>query len=215
MEEHHAALLADGSETQHIHLKTQDIHQDAVVANLDKDPSPVDVHSLHRSSSLKYRTDAPDDSYHDGTALEVDAPIHTQEVPIPEQEDSAGEDPIVDSLTLGRMWNAFASINALPDEVLVEVFLCTRLKRRTFDKDISPVEPTRYMVVCRRWRDVIVSHACFWGTIVVKKRTEWLRLALPRSNQAMLYLEFDDLPTLASVLSDVIPHRDRIRTLEL
>lgn len=141
--------------------------------------------------------------------------IHAHEAFVPKQEASVGDDPIVDSLTLGRMWNSFASINALPDEVLVHVFLCTRLKRRTWEKDISPVEPTRYMVVCRRWREVIVSHACFWGTIVVKKRTEWLGLALPRSNQAMLYLEFDDLPTLASVLPDVTPHRDRIRTLTL
>lgn len=164
-------------------------------------------------SSSDHRTDAPEPD-HDGAALEVDALIHAQEASVPEQEPTAGDDPIVDSLTLGRMWNSFASINALPDEVLVHVFLYTRLKRRAYE-DISPVEPTRYMVVCRRWRDVIVSHACFWGTIAVEERTEWLKLALPRSNQAMLYLEFNKLPTLASVLPDVMPHRDRIRTLVL
>ncbi|KAL1943536.1 hypothetical protein VTO73DRAFT_3981 [Trametes versicolor] len=212
-EEHHVALLPDKSETQLLYLKTQDVHLDAVVANSDQDPSPVDKHSLQCPSSSDHRTDAPED--HDGAALEVDVLIHAHEASVPKQEASVGDDPIVDSLTLGRMWNSFASINALPDEVLVHVFLCTRLKRRAYDEDIGPAEPTRYMVVCRRWRDVIVGHACFWGTIVVKERTEWLRLALPRSNQAMLYLEFNKLPTLASVLPDVMPHRDRIRSLVL
>lgn len=209
------ALLADGSETQLINLKTQDIHQEGDVANSDQDPSPVDMHTLQRACRLGHRTDTPEDPDHDGATQEVDASIPAEEMLMTKQEASAGGGAIVDSLTLGRMWNSFASINTLPDEVLVHVFLCTRLKRRAYEEDISPAEPARYMVICRRWRDVIESHACFWNTIAVKERTEWLRLALPRSNQAMLHLEFDDLPTLASVLPDVIPHRDRIRTLVL
>ncbi|KAL1943556.1 hypothetical protein VTO73DRAFT_4001 [Trametes versicolor] len=215
-QDHHVVLLADRSDTQLIHLKTQDIQQNTVVTNLDQDISPVGVHSLHRPCSLDKRTDAPEDSDHDGRAAQkVAALTHAEDLFMAQQEGPAGGDAIVDSLTLGRMWNAFASINTLPDEVLVQVFLCTRLKRHTWSKDISPVEPTRYMAVCRRWRDTIVGHACFWDTILVDEGTKWLRLALSRSHQAMLHLEFGDLPTLASVLPDVIPHRDRIRTLVL
>lgn len=209
-------LLADRSDTQLIHLKTQDIQQNVVVANWDQDISPVGVHSLHRPCSLDKRTDTPMDSDHDGRAAQkVAALTHAEDLFMAQQEAPAGGDAIVDSLTLGRMWNAFASINTLPDEVLVQVFLCTRLKRHTWSRDISPVEPTRYMAVCRRWRDTIVGHACFWDTILVDEGTKWLRLALSRSHQAMLHLEFDHLPTLASLLPDVVPHRDRIRNLVL
>lgn len=120
----------------------------------------------------------------------------------------------MDPSALGSLWNSFRPITKLLDEILVEIFLCTGAERGAHDNGISPVELTRYMLVCWRWRSVIVSHACFWGTIVVKKRSEWLQIALPRSQLAMVHLE-SDASTLASVLSDVIPHRDRIRSLEL
>lgn len=42
------------------------------------------------------------------------------------------------------------------------------------------------MLVCRRWRGLIISHACFWSTIIAKGRLGWLRLALSRSKTVIL-----------------------------
>ncbi|OJT03489.1 hypothetical protein TRAPUB_5908 [Trametes pubescens] len=151
--------------------------------------------------------------YRDLAAHELDVPTHLQEDSTPKEGFSAdGDTKVVDPLTLRRAWNSFASFDELPDEILIEVFLCAGV---VHDNDTSPVELTRYMLVCRRWRDVIVSHACFWNTIAVQGRSApWFRLALRRSQLAMLHLE-SDAPTLASVLPDLVPHRDRIRSLQV
>lgn len=118
-----------------------------------------------------------------------------------EEDFSAGQDVIVDTPPQGRRWNAFShGISKLPDELLVQVLLYSQQNQN--------------MLVCRRWRGLIVSHACFWSTIFAKGHPEWLKLALSRSKSAMLDLGLDP-STLASVLSEVIPHRERIRSLGL
>ncbi|KAL1943557.1 hypothetical protein VTO73DRAFT_4002 [Trametes versicolor] len=123
-----------------------------------------------------------------------------------------GETAVVDSPALGGTGNGFASINTLPDELLVPILLLTRLWPPWSSKKTNPV---CYMLVCRRWRAVILAHGHFWDTITVHKRTEWLLLALSRSHQVPLHLTFADLPTLAGVLPHVVPLRDRIESLVL
>lgn len=118
-----------------------------------------------------------------------------------EEDFSAGQDVIVDTPAQGGRWNSFShGISKLPDELLVQVLLYSQQNQN--------------MLVCRRWRGLIVSHACFWSTIFAKGRPEWLRLALSRSKSATLHLAVDP-STLASALPDMIPHRDRIRSLRL
>lgn len=119
----------------------------------------------------------------------------------------------MDPLTLGRAWNSFACINEIPEELLVQVFLFACTQDQDQDQD-GPRELKWLMLVCRRWRYVIVSHACFWNMIFVRGRSKWFRLTLRRSKLAMLHLYIDPHTLeLASMLPDVIPHRDRIRSL--
>ncbi|KAL1943565.1 hypothetical protein VTO73DRAFT_4010 [Trametes versicolor] len=141
---------------------------------------------------------------------------HSRDLPALQREVSrysTGEsNTVVGSFVLGGTGNRFASINTLPDELLVHILLLTRVWPPWWRKKINPV---RYMQVCRRWRTVILEHGRFWDTTVVKKQTERFLLTLPRSHQVTLNLTFEDLPTLASVLSHVVPLRDRIQSLVL
>ncbi|OJT03968.1 hypothetical protein TRAPUB_5297 [Trametes pubescens] len=126
---------------------------------------------------------------------------------------SISKTALADSFALGGMANCLASINTLPDELLVHILLLTRLSPPLWRT--KKINPTRYMQVCQRWRAVILAHGTFWDTITIHKRTEWFLLSLSRSHQVPLHLTFADLPTLASVLPHVLPLRDRIQSLVL
>ncbi|KAI0631430.1 hypothetical protein C8Q77DRAFT_1227058 [Trametes polyzona] len=122
---------------------------------------------------------------------------------------------VLDSLALGALWNARVPLHRLPEELLALVF--------AFATDYQPPRKPlfaqnqtvgiRLARVCRYWRAIIFTHERFWTTAIVRQRTEWLRLSLSRASNVPLQLEFHHLPTLESVLDDIVPQCHRIRSL--
>lgn len=70
------------------------------------------------------------------------------------------------------------------------------------------------MLVCRRWRAVVEANPCFWRSIHVgKDNLEWLNLALFRSADSNLFLDFSSSSAFFSALPQLLDRRDRIEHL--
>ncbi|KAI0631431.1 hypothetical protein C8Q77DRAFT_1126719 [Trametes polyzona] len=146
-----------------------------------------------------------DEAELDGRVQSVGLPSHS----------SQDHDRILslETLALRALWNAQVPLHRLPVELLARTF--------DFAEEYNPRTSTtenrtiwiQLAAVCRHWRAVIFGHERFWNTVVVREHTEWLRLSLSRARNILLNLEFHHIPTLASVLSDVVPQCHRIRSL--
>lgn len=130
-----------------------------------------------------------------------------------------------------------ATINHLPDELLVLIFQATqRPKHWNYDDDEDRhpcTEPPTavFTNVCRRWRTTALSAPVLWSTICAKlgtpnvfARTQ-VYLERSKAHALELHLEFCsaetldrgamdlDLRQVRALFDDVLPHSDRWRTL--
>ncbi|TFK83437.1 hypothetical protein K466DRAFT_262983 [Polyporus arcularius HHB13444] len=113
------------------------------------------------------------------------------------------------------------TIDCLPDEILVKIFVLHR-PRRIDDGRRAPKPEWRdacrwapLMGVCRHWRTLALQTPLLWQVVDVGKSTRWLELALIRSRDAVLELYFHVYPTSVNTLSMLIPHMHRVRKLLL
>ncbi|EIW55500.1 uncharacterized protein TRAVEDRAFT_22028 [Trametes versicolor FP-101664 SS1] len=147
--------------------ESDDPYQDATAHKMDEATHSQDEYMPEFTSGEEL---APEES-----TLEEDFAVEfTEADSAPEEGYQTGNNTIADTFALRRKWNSFASISKLPDEVLVEVFLCSWTKNYyagAYEWDIGLVELTRNMLF--------------------------------------------DSTTLASLLPEMLPHRGRIRSLEL
>lgn len=92
--------------------------------------------------------------------------------------------------------NRRATVDALPDSLLIEVFDYLR-HLHGVENPIPPV--FSLLAVCQRWHGVICSTRRFWQRIDVARNPEWLKLFLVRANKACLDITFHHRD---------FPHRD-------
>ncbi|RDX40087.1 hypothetical protein OH76DRAFT_460313 [Lentinus brumalis] len=112
---------------------------------------------------------------------------------------------------LNRLLNTTVPVNALPDELLVQIFA---FFRAAVDREWQLAgEWMKIQGVCRRWRQIAISTPMFWRAIKVYKKREWLSLSLLRSARTSVDITFlhpSFPPTAAMVL---LSHASRIRRL--
>ncbi|KAI0676258.1 hypothetical protein C8Q78DRAFT_1148765 [Trametes maxima] len=108
---------------------------------------------------------------------------------------------------------AVPTIHRLPVELLVEVFSWTQL---THSALVRPRHHwTQLMLVCQRWRIIVVDTPRFWTTIDFADNFEWARESLSRSRNAaidinLVGLEPKHLETAVGLLDS---HALRLRSL--
>ncbi|KAM5545693.1 hypothetical protein V8D89_000731 [Ganoderma adspersum] len=100
---------------------------------------------------------------------------------------------------LNQLLNTFLPIHKLPNELLIHIFSDFHDDRDIHTDDIirsgmyqrSPIRKDwlRLMLVCRHWRDVLISAPTFWRYIDLKRyHVKWTNLCLGRSNPALLHV---------------------------
>ncbi|OJT04012.1 hypothetical protein TRAPUB_5341 [Trametes pubescens] len=117
-------------------------------------------------------------------------------------------------------------IHHLPNELLLEIFAQYSLDNNR--RDLTHLRSTFYepatlgygsswaplMLVCRFWRELILVTPSLWQEIDIYGQTQWLELALLRSNEAPLTLIFHPGRGAARMAVPlVLPHAHRIRRL--
>ncbi|RPD62127.1 hypothetical protein L226DRAFT_79492 [Lentinus tigrinus ALCF2SS1-7] len=93
---------------------------------------------------------------------------------------------------LNRLINAVVPINALPDELLIEIFgyfRATVSAEYQGGRNLAPQWMTIHGV-CRRWRQVASSTPKFWRIVQVYRKPEWLSLSLSRCAQTAVDIQF-------------------------
>ncbi|EIW52077.1 uncharacterized protein TRAVEDRAFT_54056 [Trametes versicolor FP-101664 SS1] len=105
------------------------------------------------------------------------------------------------------------SMQDLPPELLLRVFMLCQ--ERPFRGDTPPIWDTgKLMLVCSRWRALILDTSMFWRHISATPNFAWLTLCLERSRGCTLDLEVL-APRYASreALALILPHAPRIRSI--
>ncbi|RPD61941.1 hypothetical protein L227DRAFT_573813 [Lentinus tigrinus ALCF2SS1-6] len=89
-------------------------------------------------------------------------------------------------LDIDELNNAQLPINALPEEILLEVFSLVEVAPPLSGGENCSRVSTRMAIqaVCRHWRRVLCSNPGSWRTIEVRSRSEWLRICLERCADA-------------------------------
>lgn len=104
-----------------------------------------------------------------------------------------------DLLGVDRLINAAIPIHQLPDEMLIEIF---HFYRTTSPRALGLMSLMR---VCARWRSLVSTTPSFWRNIYVRKRCEWLNLALSRCSGTPAEVILDDVALSRSVFSSILP----------
>lgn len=100
---------------------------------------------------------------------------------------------------MDRLINAAIPIHQLPDEMLIEIF---HFYRTTSPRALGLMSLMR---VCARWRSLVSTTPSFWRNIYVRKRCEWLNLALSRCSGTPAEVILDDVALSQSVFSSILP----------
>ncbi|PIL34659.1 hypothetical protein GSI_03439 [Ganoderma sinense ZZ0214-1] len=110
-------------------------------------------------------------------------------------------------LELKRLWNGALLVHKLPNELLIRIFADfrqaasspvrpeSRSSSRSLSREGTPGPITDWhslMLVCHKWRDLLVSTPMFWRTVDMKGHVEWTKLCLDRSAAASLDVRADD-----------------------
>ncbi|KAI1793654.1 hypothetical protein LXA43DRAFT_1059672 [Ganoderma leucocontextum] len=114
----------------------------------------------------------------------------------------AEEKALIDSISrkrleLKRLWNSSLPIQKLPNELLVQIFAhLQEVVRRPGKHAFWPpnVQRVRFrlarwqglMLVCRHWRDILMSSTMFWRMVSLDQHINWTKLCLDRSAAAPL-----------------------------
>ncbi|KAI0631336.1 hypothetical protein C8Q77DRAFT_1132824 [Trametes polyzona] len=108
-------------------------------------------------------------------------------------------------------------ISAFPPEILADIFslLAIHCEGGSTTAQANPLRGIGHlMLVCRRWRSLIVDTSTFWRHIATTRNRGWISLCLERSRDCLL-----DLHVLAPAAADpdalalVLPHARRVRSL--
>ncbi|EIW52571.1 uncharacterized protein TRAVEDRAFT_24065 [Trametes versicolor FP-101664 SS1] len=108
------------------------------------------------------------------------------------------------------------AIGSLPIEVLVQIFVFYRDYQRPTMLGMSPSWQD-LMLVCRFWRELIISTPLLWQRShwCTRASLESLALALMRSRQVPLELFFYNLDMAEKAIPMLLPHVSRLRALHL
>ena len=120
-----------------------------------------------------------------------------------------------------QLSNSSLLIKKLPNELFVEIFHHYYEAVRIPGKQGRFWLGARYsnwshnwhghlMLVCRHWRNIIVSTPAFWGQIDLERHASWTKLCLSRSAAAPIDVRADYRHTFPLEL--VFPHACRLRT---
>ena len=115
--------------------------------------------------------------------------------------------------------NNTAPVNSLPNELFIAIFLLAEPRpighggeKRVTLPDTASWAPL--MLVCRHWRDVILSTPRLWRVIKVREKLKWTELAVSRSQNATLDITFWwNSPVIASH-TILLPVAERIASLK-
>ena len=119
-------------------------------------------------------------------------------------------------LELRRLRNRTLPIHKLPSELLIKIFTespYTPWRRRDWYPDGQPgwldLGWPCFMLVCRHWRDLLLSTPAFWREVNSKRQANWRALCLSRSAAASIDVYVEDCPF--DRLDDERPHTHRFR----
>ncbi|KAM5545494.1 hypothetical protein V8D89_000532 [Ganoderma adspersum] len=114
--------------------------------------------------------------------------------------------------------NITAPVNSLPNELFIEIFLLAEPRpignggeTRIILPDTASWAPL--MLVCRHWRDVILSTPRLWRVIKVRESLKWAELAVSRSQNATLGITFWGKTSVTASLPILWPVAERIVAL--
>ncbi|KAI1793636.1 hypothetical protein LXA43DRAFT_198536 [Ganoderma leucocontextum] len=120
-------------------------------------------------------------------------------------------------LELKRLWNRSLLIHKLPNELLTHIFAHlphTPWKRRDRSTNGQPAWLDLgwpcLMLVCRHWRDLLVSTPAFWRQVNFMRKTKWTKLCLSRSAAASIDVNVGRGCYLDR-LNDLHPHVHRFK----
>ena len=120
---------------------------------------------------------------------------------------------------LKQLLNSSLPIHKLPNELLVHVFSDFRGVCGGQREGARTLFPAGWscplMLVCRHWRDVLVSTPAFWRRIDLGCRMEWTELCLSRSIPAAVEVVRRFHERLLCPLDILHPHVHRFRTFLL
>jgi hypothetical protein len=107
-------------------------------------------------------------------------------------------------------------ISKLPDDVLLDIFTYLVCDSR-ISISYRPIKLFRIAGVCRRFRDIVFSHAPFWNDISARHKLEAVDMALLRSKQAPLTASvssFISAPGKSTTfLKKILTHAHRVTAL--
>jgi hypothetical protein len=96
-----------------------------------------------------------------------------------------------------RLHNISAHICRLPLEILISIFLCVQYESPCIsDRSAGPftLKWVRLMLVCCHFRTVAVQAPVLWNVLEPKFSQRWKALALERSRDALLHLDYSTEP---------------------
>ena len=120
--------------------------------------------------------------------------------------------------TLKAQWNAAAPVNSLPNELFVEIFLLAEPRPVGHCENTNSILPDSVswaplMLVCRHWKNAILSTPGLWRVIKIRKNLRWAELAVSRSQDAMLDIDFWFNTPLVATHPILLPVAERIAAL--
>ena len=93
-------------------------------------------------------------------------------------------------LELKRLWNSALPIHRLPNELLILLLAHFREVMDSYSR-LNPGQNKAFrngwqilMLVCRHWRDILVSTPAFWRMVDLSRQIDWTKLCLARSSPA-------------------------------
>ncbi|OJT03995.1 hypothetical protein TRAPUB_5324 [Trametes pubescens] len=112
----------------------------------------------------------------------------------------------VNLLAIRTLWNARLPVHRLPTELFVDLLASTLLR---------PFQTYLHEQSGRLSSDhaIVKANPCFWRSIHVGRDTRWLNLALSRSGESNLFLDFSSSSAFLTAIPQLIDRRNRIEHL--
>ncbi|KAI9068891.1 hypothetical protein FKP32DRAFT_1617984 [Trametes sanguinea] len=116
-------------------------------------------------------------------------------------------------IALRSLLNSGTTINQLPNELLVKIFMHVRCE------DLLIFSWLNLLLVCRHWFYLVATTASFWRCLLVTYSTKLLRTGLARSKGTLVDVSLPIAPVSEDLFSEILtliePHIHRLRSLDL
>ena len=119
-------------------------------------------------------------------------------------------------LELRRLWNYSILIHRVPNELLIQIF--RYLPHTPWSRRNANGQPLwldlgwpGLMLVCRHWRDLLVSTPAFWKEVNLRRQTNWTNLCISRSAESPINVHVESNCSLRYFNDCIRPHVHRFK----